>query len=372
MSTTTLLLFLAGVVLLVIGAEFLVRGASKLASALGISPIVIGLTVVALGTGSPELAVVVQASWSGQGDMALGNVIGSNICNILFILGVSAMVAPLFVTQRLVRWDVPLMVFLSVLVWLMGFDGSIDRLDGAILVGGAAAYIGFAIWQSRREGLRVRREYQAEFGEPPQPGPRRLWLQVVLIVLGLGALTLGSYWLIDGAVAIAEVLGVSELIIGLTVVALGTSLPEAATSVMASLRNERDIAVGNVVGSNILNILAILGLAALIAPSGIPVPKAALNFDIPVMTAVAIVCLPIFFIGNRIARWEGAILFGYYIAYTGYLILSAQEHESLPLYNRVMLWFVIPMTVLTLFVFVVRQVRANRLAKLTRDSASTT
>lgn len=362
MDTITLILFIAGFVLLVSGAEFLVRGASRLAIAVGISPLVVGLTVVAYGTSAPELAVTVQATYNGQADIAVGNVVGSNISNVLLVLGLSAIVAPLIVDQKLVRQEIPFMIGLSFLVLYMGQDGLISRTDGIILFAGAVAYTIFAIRQSRKESKAVQEEYEYEFdGEKVTlKGPGQTALQFGLIVVGVAMLILGSSWLIKGAVAIANYLGVSELIIGLTVIAVGTSLPEIATSIIASVRGERDIAVGNVVGSNIFNILSVLGLCAIAAPAGIAVSTAALSFDIPFMIAVAVACLPIFFTGYKIERWEGFLFLGYYVAYAVYLYLQATEHSALEPFSTAMAWFVIPLTVITLIIVLVREIQMKR------------
>ena len=252
----TLLLFLAGGALLVGGAELLVRGASRLAITAGIAPLVVGLTVVAFGTSAPELAVTVGATFSGQADLALGNVVGSNIANILLILGVSAAITPLVVSEQIVRLDVPLVIGASVMVWILALDGRIGRLDGLLLFAGVVLYTVFVIRQSRRET----RAMQSESPAVGSKGSRAWVLNVGLIVIGLGLLVLGAGWLVQAAVTVAAALGVSPLVIGLTVVAIGTSLPEVATSVMASLRGEREIAVGNVVGSCLHNLLAVLGL----------------------------------------------------------------------------------------------------------------
>lgn len=359
MDIVTLVLFVLGIVLLVGGAEWLVRGASRLAAISGISPLVIGLTVVAFGTSAPELAVSVQSALGGQPDIALGNVVGSNIFNVLFILGVSALIAPLVVSQQLIRLDVPLMIGVSVLMYLLALDGSISRLDGLLLFAGILMYTGFSIVKSRRESAQVQEEYAREFGKPVAPTTREILKNLALIIVGLALLVLGARWLVEGAVAIARLFGVSELIIGLTIVAGGTSLPEVAASIVASLRGERDIAVGNVVGSNLFNILAVLGLASLISPIGIQVSQAALSFDIPVMIAVAVACLPIFFTGFRIDRWEGILFLGYYLAYTVYLILYTMEHQAMAAFSVTMLWFVIPLTVITLLVLVARAWRTR-------------
>ncbi|MEX0706161.1 MAG: calcium/sodium antiporter [Nitriliruptoraceae bacterium] len=350
---TVVLLLVMGGLLLVAGAELLVRGASRLAAAAGISPLVVGLTVVAFGTSAPEMAVTVGAAYTGQAGLALGNVVGSNIFNVLFILGMSALIAPLVVAQQLVRFDVPLLIGASTVVLLMALDGRIGRLDGAVLFAGIIAYTVFLLRQSRREKAAVIDEYAEAFGVPvARSRPIR---DIAMVLLGLGLLVLGARWLVEGAVSTATALGVSELVIGLTIVAAGTSLPEVATSVLAAIRGERDIAVGNVIGSCLFNLLAVLGLGGIVAPHGIPVTQGALSFDIPVMIAVAIAALPIFFTGYTITRWEAAVFLGYYAAYIGYLILDTGDHDLASQLGAAIVWFVLPLTVLTLAVAVVRQ-----------------
>jgi cation:H+ antiporter len=344
----------------VVGAEALVRGASKIAAAFGISPLVIGLTVVALGTSSPELAVGVQSALSGNGDIALGNVIGSNIFNILVIVGLSAVIVPLVVHQKLVRLDVPLVIGLSVLVFILGLDGRIGRVEGVVLFLGLAAFIVFEIRHGRQESEEVQQEYAQEYGDGRTKGAGQWALNVLLLVSGLAMLILGSDWLVDSASAIARSLGVSDLIIGLTIVAAGTSAPELATSIMAAVRGERDIAVGNAVGSNVFNILGVLGLTAALAPEGIAVPRSALAFDIPIMIAVALAALPVFFTGYTISRWEGAVFLAYYAAYTLFLLLAATEHDALRPYSVLLFVFVVPITAITLLVLALREVRLHR------------
>ena len=223
-----------------------------MAALAGISPLVIGLTVVAFGTSSPELAVSLKASLAGQTDIAIGNVVGSNIFNVLFILGVSALVTPLVVSSQLIRVDVPLMVAASVALLLLGLDGKVGRIDGIGLFLGLICYTGWSIYQSRRETAAVKQEFSKEFSGPPHERvASQIVLQIGLILGGLLLLTFGSGWLVDGSVTIAKLLGMSELLIGLTIIAAGTSLPEVAASIMASIKGERDIAVGNVVGSSI-------------------------------------------------------------------------------------------------------------------------
>ncbi|MBD1911540.1 MULTISPECIES: calcium/sodium antiporter [unclassified Leptolyngbya] len=363
MTVTNVLLLLGGLVLLVVGAELLVRGASKIALVAGLSPLVIGLTIVAYGTSSPEMTVSVQASLAGQADISLGNVVGSNIFNVLAILGIASLISPLPVAQQLIRLDVPIMIGVSVLLLLFGLDGNVNRFEGVILFLGAIAYTVFLIYQSRKEqNADVQAEYEQEFGGT-QPSNGKTWIiNVLLIVVGLGLLVVGSQWLTSSSVAIARSFGLSELVIGLTLVAAGTSLPELASSVVASIKGEQDIAVGNVVGSNIFNILAVLGLSAAASSTGINVSSAALNFDIPFMIAVALACLPIFFTGNRIARLEGILFLAYYVAYTVYLILKSTEHEQLPGYSQVMQSFVIPITLITLAVVTLNSLWRKRTA----------
>lgn len=355
-----MLIMISGLAVLLVGAEILVRGASRLASLLGISPLVIGLTVVAYGTSAPEMAVSALASRAGQADLALGNVVGSNICNVLLILGASALIVPLVVDQKLVRVEVPLMIGTSVLTLFFALDGVIGALEGTVLLVGAAAYTGFVIVQSRRESARIAEEYSREFGGISiSAGPGQALRNGAFVLVGLGFLIFGSRWFVDGASDLARAIGVSELIIGLTVVAIGTSMPELVTSIVAAVRGERDIAVGNVVGSNIFNILAVLGLAALIAPKGIAVSPGILSFDIPVMIAVAVACLPIFFTGHRIDRWEGTVFLLYYVLFLTYLVLKATEHDSLPVFSAAMTWFAMPLTVLTVGITAWRAIRSR-------------
>ncbi len=361
MTYSNLAFLVIGLITLVVGAEGLVRGASRLAAMAGIPALIIGLTIVAFGTSAPELAVSFTSALNGQADLALGNVIGSNIFNVLFILGVSALIAPLVVAQQLVRWDVPIMVGVSVLLLLMAIDGSISRLDGALLFVGFIGYTLFQVVLARREkNPLVQAEYEQEYADKPRANRRReILLDVVYVVGGLVLLVFGARWLVDSAVAIAQSLGVSDLIIGLTIVAVGTSLPELATSMIATIRGERDIAVGNVVGSNIFNIMVVLGLSAFVSATGVAVPSEALRFDIPVMTAVAVACLPIFFTGNMIARWEGFLFLGYYVAYMTYLVLVATQSPSQEAFGTAMLWFVLPLTVLTLGITTWRAIRSG-------------
>ncbi len=366
-------LVIGGLVLLVAGGEALVRGASTLAQRVGISPLVVGLVVVSAATSAPELAVTVGAVLRGEPDLALGNVVGSNIVNILLILGISALVLPLLIKRQIVRFDLPVMVGMSVLLVVVSLDGQIGLLDGVLLLAGLVLHAVMSILIGRREvAAGVEGAGTAPIPLPGKPVP--LWLALVLLVAGIGLLVLGAQLLVDGAVSIATGLGVSSLVVGLTVVAIGTSLPELATSIIAVRRGERDMAVGNIVGSNIFNIGMVLGLPAIIFGQGIPVPSAAIALDLPLMLAAAVALLPIAFTGFVIARWEGALFVGLYVAYTVYLILASTQHSALEGFTDVMLWFVLPLIGLTLVVFTSFEVgvhRGRRLAeKQTADDAS--
>lgn len=341
MEITTILLFFTGLVLLVTGADILVKGASRLARVIGLSPLVIGLTVVAYGTSAPEVAVSTASVLNGQPDIAIGNVVGSNIANILLILGISALIAPLVVSRQLIILDVPIMIGLSVLVLLVSLDGSIGFWDGFLFAGILVAYTIFLV----KKDQAITNEAETFQIELPDP---RTFRHLLFIVAGLGLLILGSNWMVDGAVYVARLFGLSELIIGLTIVAVGTSLPEIATSIMATIRGQRDIAVGNVIGSNIFNILGVLGFSALVSGSGLPVANSLITFDLPIMLAVAVACLPIFLHGHLIDRFEGGMFLFYYIAYAVYLILQASAHDALPAFSATMIWFMLPITAVTI------------------------
>ena len=352
----SVLLLTVGLVLLLGGAELVIRGAARLAVATGLSPLVVGLTVVAFGTSAPELAIGIDAALSGAPAIAVGNVVGSNIANVLLVLGLSALVAPLRVARQLIRLDVPVMLAVSVLIMLLALDGRIGRMEGGALVVVAITYTAFVVRLARRESTASR----AAAGELPELALRAVWWRdLALVVAGLLLLVLGARAIVTAAVAIALGLGVSELVVGLTVVAVGTSLPEIAASVTAAARGHGEMAVGNVVGSNILNLLVVLGASAAVAADGMPVSAALRSFDLPVMTAVAFACLPVFFIGHRIARWEGGLFLGYYLAYAGYLLLNGSGHRAAPLLGWVMTSFVLPLTGITLAVVAVRAWRAR-------------
>lgn len=368
MDSTVILLFIVGCALLIVGAEMLVNHASFLALAFGISPLVIGLTIVAYGTSAPELVVSVQSSYEGLGDLAVGNLVGSNIANVLLILGVSSVVTPLVVSRKIIRLEVPLLIGISITTMAMAWNGSIGRLEGAILFLGALLYTGFIIYQSRREDAEDARIAALDLDAPQaiaseRPRGSQIAIRLVWIVVSFAMLVAGSRSLVYSASSIARSLGFSELIIGLTIVAVGTSLPELATSVMASIKGEKDIAIGNVIGSNIFNILFVMGVCSMIAPEGLPIALPALRFDIPVMVAVAIACLPIFFTGGIVDRWEGLLFLGYYLAYTSYLVFNATQHDSIELFSTLVLALVALLTLVALMDWIMRMLRASKLAQ---------
>jgi cation:H+ antiporter len=273
------------------------------------------------------------------------------------VLGVSALITALVVNVQLIRQEVPIMIGASLLLLVIGLDGKLGFLDGAILFTLLIVYTVFLIVQSRAETRSAQDEYAAEL-QPAAPGgwDARLPVQLLLIAAGLGLLVLGSDWLVTASTSFAKALGVSDLVIGLTIVAAGTSMPEVATSVMAAIKGERDIAVGNVVGSSTFNILGCLGLSGLVSGDlGLVMAPAILNFDIWVMIAVSLACLPVFMTGREIARWEGGVFVLYYAAYVTYLILATQQHDALGMFSTAMMSFVIPITVITLVVVLLRR-----------------
>ncbi|WP_053616742.1 calcium/sodium antiporter [Nocardiopsis sp. NRRL B-16309] len=358
MDALVVLALVAGLVLLVAGGESLVRGAGSLARKLGMSSLVVGLTVVSFTTSAPELAVSADAALSGYPGLAVGNVVGSNIANILLVLGASALFVPLAVHSQVVRADIPVMVALSIVALLMALDGNLGRVEGFLLLASLAVYVAVTVLVSLRRASRG--------PAPDRPGTdgaertRPLWADLALVLLGTALLVAGARLLVYGASSIATAFGVSDLLIGLTVVAVGTSLPELVTSVVAALRGERDMAVGNIVGSNVFNIGAVLGLAALVSPGGIPIAPAALRFDLPIMVAVALVLLPIALTRLEVVRWEGGLLVGFYAAYIAYLVVEATEHAALGPFSAAMLWFVIPLTALWMISVTVYELSARR------------
>lgn len=370
MSPLVAVWFVVGVVALVVGAESLVRGSSRLAARSGLSPVVIGLTVVAFGTSAPELAVSIGAAAGGESEIALGNVIGSNIANVLLVLGLSAVVGGgLVVAQRIVRVDVPIMIVMSALVLVLGLDGRIGRLDGGLFV---AILIVYLVWTVRSavgdqdadeehdgvaDAATLASEYSSALGREKIRGSS-LWRDLLYVVGGLALLVVGAQSLVTAATDIARALDISELVIGLTVVAIGTSLPEIATSVVAAARGQRDMAVGNAIGSNLFNILAVLGITGVVSP--VIVSSGARGFDLPFMLAVAVACLPIFADGFILRRWQGAVFLSYYVAYLVWLGLDAAEHDLQSAFSSLMLYFAVPLTALTVIVVAYRAIGQRR------------
>jgi cation:H+ antiporter len=310
--------FAAGLLALYLGAEWLVRGSGRLARRFGVSALIVGLTVVAFGTSAPEMVVSAFASGRGQGDMAVGNVIGSNIFNVLAILGITALLFPIAVERSLIRRELPLMLLITLLLPLLMFDGLVSRTDAGILIALFAVYLGLMIWLARRDPVIDTGEaaFDRELLASDDPTRSRALPSIGFVIAGLVALVAGARLLVDSSIIFARAAGVSELVIGLTVVAAGTSLPELATSTIAALRRESDIALGNVIGSNIFNLLAILGFSAAIRP--LPLATDLIRFEIPVMIASSLLLVPLAFTGRRLDRWEGALLL---LCYLGFLML---------------------------------------------------
>jgi cation:H+ antiporter len=308
-TALTVVLLLAGFAALVGGGEVLVRGASGLARSFGLSPLVIGLTVVSFATSAPEFAVTLGATLSGSPGIAVGNVVGSNVANVLLVLGLAALVLPVAVRTSLVRADVPVVIGLSLLLLLLSLDGEVSRLDGVLLVVLLLAYIGFSVVVGRRQGAGDGAREQA----PPRPLRDGL-----LVLAGVALLVIGARWLVSAATEIAEAAGISDLVIGLTVVAIGTSLPELAACVVGALRKESELSVGNVLGSNLFNVLFVIGCVAVISPISVDASATAVHF--PIMLAFGAVVAAGWF-RLRIGRSIGAVLLSGFLGYMAYLVL---------------------------------------------------
>ncbi|CAH0243639.1 Inner membrane protein YrbG [Pseudomonas koreensis] len=347
---------LSGLVLLLIGAELMVRAAVRLAERLHVRPLIIGLTIVALGSSAPQMAVSLQAALTDNPDIAVGSVVGSGIFNILVTLGLSALIIPLRVSRQLVRLDIPLMIGASLLVFILAWNKDLGRFDGVLLLGALALYLGLLLRQSRHS-TRPHTERPTE--------TQQSWLISVLMILaGLAMLVFAGRLLLGAAVVVATDLGLSERVIGLTVVAVGTSLPELATSLIAALRGQRDIAVGNVIGANLFNLLGVLGLTALLAPTPLSVSPNALDFDLPVMLGVAALCLPVFYSGYRVTRAEGLLLLGLYLVYGLHVVSFTTGMPLAGKLERLMLFYVLP-ALLTFLLFT--SIRAWRRQHHKRD-----
>lgn len=347
---------LSGLVLLIIGAELMVRAAVRLAERLHVRPLIIGLTIVALGSSAPQMAVSLQAALTDNPDIAVGSVVGSGIFNILVTLGLSALIIPLRVSRQLVRLDIPLMIGASLLVFILAWNKDLGRFDGVLLLGALALYLGLLLRQSRHS--------TRPHGARPQDTQQSWLISVPMILAGLAMLVFAGRLLLGAAVVVATDLGLSERVIGLTVVAVGTSLPELATSLIAALRGQRDIAVGNVIGANLFNLLGVLGLTALLAPTPLSVSPNALDFDLPVMLGVAALCLPVFYSGYRVTRAEGLLLLGLYLIYGLHVVSFTTGMPLAGKLERLMLFYVLP-ALLTFLLFT--SIRAWRRQHHKRD-----
>lgn len=354
--------------MLVVGAAWLVAGAVRLAGALGMPPLITGLTIVAFGTSAPELVVSVLAGLREQPGVAMGNALGSNIFNVLFILGLSALIVPLSVARRLIRIDIPLLIVFSALAWGFAANGLLGRGEGVVLL---ALLVGYTLLLA----------FLGRGVEPAQvpraPGEDRtaharlracpVLFSVLGVLAGLAALALGAHWTVESAVALARRFSVPEGVIGVTLLAAGTSLPEAATSIVAAVRGQRDIAVGNLIGSNVFNLLGVLGAAAVLAPEGLFVSRAFCVFDVPIMFSVAVVCLPVFISGARISRTEGGILLAYYALYLGLKILRTGDSAHASAIEAAAVYALLPATALFLAVSLARS--QHELNAFARDVA---
>lgn len=345
----TIVLFILGLVGLIAGAELFLKAVDHFGLKWGVSPLIMGLTVVAFATGAPELAISVKAAFSGSADLVLGNIIGSNIANILLILGITAVISPLNITRRVVSIDVPIVIVASAAVYIMALDGGLSTIDGVILLLGFVAYSYFTFVQIKKNtgDGEVEEVFQYEMSPDELARGAYFYVQNIgLLLIGLVLIVLGSNWMVDSAVTIARILGLSELVIGLTIVSIGTSLPEVATSLSAARKGKADIAVANVMGSNLYNMLLTLGLTLVIAPNILAVSEDAITLDLPFMVAVSIACIPIFIAGFNLTRMDGSIFLIYYTTYLTYLVLDALGSPIVEAMQTIMMFAVIPATIL--------------------------
>jgi cation:H+ antiporter len=307
------LLIVAGLAGLLIGADLLVRGGAGLAAQLGVRPIVIGLTVVALGTSLPELAIGIDAVRQGSPGLAVGNIVGATLVSILFILGLSALIRPIAFERRTLRFELPAMTAASLALWLLARDGDLSRVDGTILLLGGAAFTAGIVWTSRKESAPVRDDGY---------GSRSPLLRVLALVAGIGLVLVGAELLVDGSVDVARSLDISEATLGLTVIAIGTCSPELVTTLTSTVRGDRDIAIGNLLGSTVYNIAVILGIAVLVAPAEVPIPDEVIAADLLLLVGVALITVPVLLTGHRMSRLEGGVFVAAYLGYLVWLTLS--------------------------------------------------
>jgi cation:H+ antiporter len=287
-----------------------------------VRPIVIGLTVVALGTSLPELAVGIDAVRQGSPGLAVGNIIGANLINILFVLGLSALIRPIAFERRTLRFDLPAMTAASLVLLLLALDGSLTRVEGVILGLGGAAYTAGIIWTSNRESAPVHADYASHSEQATSRSGRGLLLRALTMIAGIGLLLLGAEFLVEGSIEIARSLDVSEATIGLTVIALGTCSPELVTTVTSTIRGDRDIAIGNLLGSSVYNVAVILGITVMTAPAEVQIPDSVVAADLLVLAVAALITVPVLLTGQRISRLEGGAFVAAYLGYLVWLILA--------------------------------------------------
>jgi cation:H+ antiporter len=350
----TIALFIAGLLALIAGAELFLKAVDHFGLKWGVSPLIMGLTVVAFATGAPELAISLKAALNGSADLVLGNIIGSNIANILLILGITALIAPINITKRIIKVDVPIVIGVSILLYILSLDGSLSAVDGSILLAGLLAYSYYTYLHIKKSKELDDGEEEAvfEYAETPEDLARGNWFYIKnigLLVIGLVFIVVGSDWMVDSAVSIARILGLSELVIGLTIISIGTSLPEVATSLSAARKGKADIAVANVLGSNLYNILLTLGLTLIIAPGVLAVSADVIKLNLPFMVAVSIACIPIFMAGFNLTRLDGSLFLIYYSTYLTYLVLDTMASPAALTIEWMMLWFVLPLTGIYMF-----------------------
>lgn len=350
LSPWDLLQLFCGLAMLIAGAELLVHCAVRMAANLKVRPLLVGLTVVAFGSSAPQITISLQAAFNDTPDIAVGSVIGSNIFNVLVTLGLSALIIPLRVSRQVVRLDIPLMIIASALVFALALNNQLDRLDGAILLVGLGVYLGLLLRQSRNSG-----HHHTSQDQPPTSWP----INILMMLLALILLSIAGHLLLGAAVAVATELGLSERIIGLTIIAVSASLPELATSLIAAFRGQREIAVGNVIGSNVLNLLGVLGFTALIAPEPLSVSPNALDFDLPVMLGVAALCLPVFYTGYRVTRAEGLLFLGLYLAYALHVVSFTMGMPLTSKLEHLMLFYVLPALLVYLLLSTLRAWRRH-------------
>ncbi len=382
----TVISFVGGLIGLLVSGHFVVGAASKIGARFGLTPMVIGLTIVAAGTSAPELAVVFQSIAAEDTELAVGSIIGSNIANVLLVLGLTAAMGTIRVAARVVRVDVPVMIAASAALLVLSLDERLSRPDGILLVAGLVAFVVWTLRTAPRAEVEAAPNGESTADGSPveaadgthDAGDRSIGLsgrgfvaQVGLLIGGIAGLALAARYVVSGAEGIAVSLGVPELIVGLTIVAIGTSTPEIVTTLIAAMNGERDLAVGNAVGSNIFNILLVLGSSTVIAPDGIAISRDALTLDLPILLAAAVACVPVVFWDNKLDRWEGGVFVAYYVAYLIFLVLDATGNRASDPFALVMLAFVMPLTALTVLVVVLRQRSQHRALRSSQPSEST-